>query len=170
MYPGKCFVILKSILIFNFRGWNDFSSLITRVALKTLLLIVGFIVRSFLWVKKVMGRIHPSNKNHQTLSPNQNSKNVWLLHSCLTINFNQREDGASFSKACSCKDHSYICSGCSNQVRTFARIRKILVNMGDRWLLHKFEIAAKEVIEYKKTYCMCHPPGQGKGWHNGKTQ
>ena len=37
-----------------------------------------------------------------------------------------------------------------NQVTTFENMRKILVDMDERWLLHKFEIAAKEVNEYKK--------------------
>ena len=57
---------------------------------------------------------------------------------------------SEYSEDCSCPDHTNICSGCTNQVQAFTSIRDNLVNMGDRWLLHKFEIAAKDVNEYKK--------------------
>lgn len=49
-----------------------------------------------------------------------------------------------------CENHNRICYGCVNQTNTFADIRSILVEMGDKWLLHKFEIAVKDVQEYKK--------------------
>ena len=55
-----------------------------------------------------------------------------------------------FVEECACIDHASICSGCKNQVDIFARIREILLNMNNRWLLHKFEIAIKDINEYKK--------------------
>ena len=44
----------------------------------------------------------------------------------------------------------YIPSKKKNQVETFTSIKDKLVDMGDRWLLHKFELAAKDVNKYKK--------------------
>ena len=57
---------------------------------------------------------------------------------------------SEYAVDCSCPTHANICSGCKNQVETFASIKDNLVDMGDRWLLHKFELAAKDVNEYKK--------------------
>ena len=55
-----------------------------------------------------------------------------------------------YSKDCTCTDHNNICSGCTNQVETFEKIRQILSAMNERWLMYKFDIASKEVNEYKK--------------------
>ena len=43
-----------------------------------------------------------------------------------------------------------MCSGCLNQISTFLDIKALLDEMGDKWLLHKFQTASKEVDEYKK--------------------
>ena len=57
----------------------------------------------------------------------------------------------SFSEKCQkCPDHTRVCFGCLNQVSTFDTIRDFLVKMEDQWLVHKFELAVKDVIEYKK--------------------
>ena len=57
----------------------------------------------------------------------------------------------SFSEKCQkCPDHNSVCYGCLNQVNTFATIRDFLMKMEDQWLQHKFELAVKDVLEYKK--------------------
>ena len=57
----------------------------------------------------------------------------------------------SFSEKCQkCPDHNSVCYGCLNQVNTFATIRDFIVKMEDQWLQHKFELAVKDVLEYKK--------------------
>ena len=55
-----------------------------------------------------------------------------------------------FSEKCSCTGHTSICSGCSNQEETFGQIQEILSAMGDKWLLHKFGLAIKDVADFKK--------------------
>ena len=56
-----------------------------------------------------------------------------------------------FSEKCqNCQDNNKVCGGCLNQISTLLDIKALLEEMGDKWLLHKFQIAAKEVDEYKK--------------------
>ena len=55
-----------------------------------------------------------------------------------------------FSEKCTCTGHASICSGCINQDETFGQIQEILNAMGDKWLIHKFGLATKDVADYKK--------------------
>ena len=74
----------------------------------------------------------------------------------------------SFSEKCQkCPDHNSVCYGCLNQVNTFATIRDFIVKMEDQWLQHKFELAVKDVLEYKKTHCTGSSPRQSQGGFDG---
>ena len=55
-----------------------------------------------------------------------------------------------FSEKCSCSGHELICAGCSNQAEVFGKMKDILDTMGDKWQLHKFGLAIKDVLDYKK--------------------
>ena len=61
-----------------------------------------------------------------------------------------RSDINEFSTTCCCASHNFVCSGCIKQVETFQTIRDILTEIDDKWLLHKFDIAVRDVNEYKK--------------------
>ena len=54
-----------------------------------------------------------------------------------------------FSENCSCERHNLICEDCLNHIETFDTIAEILNKMENKWLSHKFNLAASDILQLK---------------------
>ena len=54
-----------------------------------------------------------------------------------------------FSENCSCERHNFICEDCLNHIETFDTIAEILNKMENKWLSHKFNLAASDILQLK---------------------
>ena len=59
------------------------------------------------------------------------------------------EKTADFSERCFCEDHEIVCDEYINLIETFAAMEKMLDEMGNKWLKHKYIQAVHDVLQLK---------------------
>ena len=63
--------------------------------------------------------------------------------------FRAGEKTEEFYENCFCIGHDNVCDDCLNHVETIDSIGKILDEVGNKWLSHKFSIAVNDIFQLK---------------------